>query len=195
MFGITGASSRIASSPATTQSNLISTFFGVTWKYISFGLECFVLFELFLHGILIFRTNVGYFLQLFGEVPRRCPSPNVEQIIDEFFLLARQVRCLNVTRFGDHSFSLRYRALVHHDVLSYFPDLREVPAHNCRSNNDQNHNTRDAHAQDPAASLLFVLLCKPFVPTITRQYPSFALPFVDLRVDILRINAGFSTLL
>jgi hypothetical protein len=122
-------------------------------------------------------------------------SPDVEQIIQEFFLLARQVRCLNGTRFGGHSSSLRYRALVHHNTLSYLPDIREVPAHNCRCNDDQKHNARDACTQDPTASLLFVLLCKPFVPTITRQYPSFALPFVDSRIDILRINTGLSTLL
>lgn len=69
------------------------------------------------------------------------------------------------------SSKVRYRALVHRNAFSYLFDLRKVPAHNCCRNDDQKHDACDASTQDSAVSLLFVLLCKPFIPAITCQHP------------------------
>jgi hypothetical protein len=57
--------------------------------------------------------------------------------------------------------------LICRDPLSYLPDLREVPSHHCRRDDDQSHNRRDTRTHNSAPSLLSVLLCKPFIPVIT----------------------------
>jgi len=132
------------------------------------------LFVLFLDGILIFHTHVGYL-----------SFNSLRASLGDFFAGCRAnhtcilVRCLYSNRFGNQFSKVRYRALVHHNAFSYLSDLRKVPSYNCCCNDDQKHDACDASTQDSTMSLLFVLLCKPFIPAITCQHPFFVLLVVD----------------
>jgi hypothetical protein len=110
------------------------------------------------------------FAPLLGYSPRRLSAGCSSYMTSSFYLAMFVASTALISVIIPSALALVF--FVGRDTLSYLLDLREVPSHYCRRDDDQSHNHRDTCTHDPAPSLLPVLLCKPFVPSIMVSTPS-----------------------
>jgi hypothetical protein len=110
------------------------------------------------------------FAPLLGYSPRRLSAGCNSYITSSSYLAIFVASMAVISVIIPSALALVF--LVGRDTLLYLLDLREVPSHYCRRDDDQSHNHRNTRAHDPPPSLLPVLLCKPFVPSIKVSTPS-----------------------